>query len=53
MVTEVFPSIDYATTTMVDFVSNDHYLWAGDPGRAELSFCADRPQPRARTARGS
>ena len=42
MVTEVFPSIDYATwLDDVDFVSNDHYLRAGDGGREELSFSAN------------
>lgn len=42
MVTEVFPSIDYATwVDDVDFVSNDHYLRPGDGGRDELSFSAN------------
>nr|WP_243076245.1 beta-galactosidase [Microbacterium sp. SS28] len=42
MVTEVFPSIDYATWTAdVDFVSNDHYLRPGPGGPEELSFSAN------------
>ena len=42
MVTEVFPSIDYATwVDDVDFVSNDHYLRPGAGGREELSFSAN------------
>ncbi|GAA1980437.1 beta-galactosidase [Microbacterium pumilum] len=42
MVTEVFPSIDYATwVDDVDFVSNDHYLRPGAGGRDELSFSAN------------
>ena len=42
MVTEVFPSVDYATwVDDVDFVSNDHYLRPGDGGREELSFSAN------------
>ncbi|HEY6076748.1 MAG TPA: beta-galactosidase [Gaiella sp.] len=42
MVTEVFPSVDYATWTGdVDFVSNDHYLRPGAGGREELSFSAN------------
>lgn len=42
MVTEVFPSIDYATwVDDVDFVSNDHYLRPGTGGRDELSFSAN------------
>ena len=42
MVTEVFPSVDYATwTDDVDFVSNDHYLRPGEGGREELSFSAN------------
>jgi beta-galactosidase len=42
MVTEVFPSIDYATwVDDVDFVSNDHYLRPGPGGREELSFSAN------------
>ncbi|MEU1972032.1 beta-galactosidase [Microbacterium sp. NPDC019599] len=42
MVTEVFPSVDYATwVDDVDFVSNDHYLRPGAGGREELSFSAN------------
>ena len=42
MVTEVFPSIDYATWAAdVDFVSNDHYLRPGHGGHEELSFSAN------------
>ena len=42
MVTEVFPSIDYATWVQdVDFVSNDHYLRPGAGAHDELSFSAN------------